>query len=93
MKSLDETQTYYQSYYQRVIKPRREAERQARLAQQGVKRLPRGPERKYDSDLLDIHLKFSKKLADFIREDASDIGWQAWFDLLVEEKMERVSQE
>lgn len=94
MKSIEETQTYYQSYYERVVKPKREAERQARLTAKGVARLPRGPERKYGPDLLNIHLKFSNKRSQFIRQSqAQDIGWQAWFDMLVDQEMERLSRE
>lgn len=72
-----------QSYYERVTKPKRAAERARKLAELGIERLPRGPERVH-MDARTFHIKFSGDLLRFIEEQASTIGYQAFFDKLVE---------
>lgn len=76
------------SYYERVTKPKRQRERQAKLAKLGVSRLPMGPGRKYGPDRLELHLKLSGPLAHFFSERSSDIGHQAFFEQIVQREFD-----
>lgn len=79
-----------QSYYERVTKPKRQREREEKMARLGVKRLVGGSGRKYGDDFLEAHLKFSGDLARFIHERSVDCGKQAFFDMLVQQEFDEV---
>lgn len=80
------------SYYERVTKPKRQKERQEKLARLGVTRLVGGSGRKYGNDRIDVHLTFSGDLARFIIERSADCGKQAFFDLLVQQELDEVQK-